>query len=171
MAIARRCSTLFDEQPRAISQAIAFLTDFSVIISLALMSFSIRFITAIPACFASIILLLVTAGILPFPGSAIPMASHRQFILFAVYIPEQEPQPGHTFCSYSRSPSSSIMPAFLAPTASNILERLVSTPSTRPDIIGPPEHTTAGMFILTAAITIPGTILSQFGTSTAPSKA
>ena len=29
----------------------------------------------------------------PLPGSAIPMASDRQFIEFAVYIPEQEPQP------------------------------------------------------------------------------
>ena len=61
--------------------------------------------------------------------------------------------------------------AFLAPTASNILERLVSVPFTSPDIIGPPEHTMAGMFILAAAITMPGTILSQFGTRTAPSKA
>ena len=92
-------------------------------------------------------------------------------MLLAVYMPEQEPHPGQTFCSYSCRPASSMMPAFLAPTASNILERLVSTPFTRPDIIGPPEHTTAGISILQAAITIPGTILSQFGTSTAPSNA
>ena len=153
------------------SQAMAFLTDFSFIISLAVMFFSMRSITAIPACLASIILFAETAGILPFPGSAIPMASHRQFMLLAVYIPEHDPHPGHTFCSYSFNPSSSMMPAFLAPTASNILDRLVSVPLTRPDIIGPPEHTMAGRSILEAAMTMPGTILSQLGTSTMPSKA
>ncbi len=30
----------------------------------------------------------------PLPGSAMPMASHRQFMLLAVYMPEQEPQLG-----------------------------------------------------------------------------
>ena len=100
-----------------------------------------------------------------------PTASDRQFMLFAVYMPEHDPHPGHTCSSNSSSSSSSIRFAFLAPTASNILERLVSSPFTRPDIIGPPEQTTAGMFSLTAAIIIPGTILSQFGTSTRPSNA
>ena len=60
--------------------------------------------------------------------------------------------------------------AFLAPTASNILDKDVSHPPTRPAIIGPPLTTTAGILSLTAAITIPGTILSQLGTSTRPSK-
>ena len=35
--------------------------------------------------------------------------------------------------------------------------------------MGPPEHTTAGTSMRTAAMTIPGTILSQLGTSTSPS--
>ena len=35
--------------------------------------------------------------------------------------------------------------------------------------MGPPEQTTAGTFIRTAAMTMPGTILSQLGTSTMPS--
>ena len=30
----------------------------------------------------------------PLPGRAMPMASHRQFMLLAVYMPEQEPQDG-----------------------------------------------------------------------------
>ena len=107
---------------------------------------------------------------MPLPGRAIPTASARQFIEFAVYIPEQEPQPGQTFSSNSRSLQSSIIFALRAPTASNIFESDVSTPSIRPDIIGPPEHTTAGILRRTAAIIIPGTILSQLGTSTAPSK-
>ena len=68
------------------------------------------------------------AGMVPFPGSAIPSDSQRQFILFAVYIPEHEPQPGHVLFSNSQSFSSSIMPALHAPTASNILDRLTSSP-------------------------------------------
>ena len=44
-----------------------------------------------------------------------------------------------------------------------------SHPSTTPASMGPPLTTTAGMFILTAAMTMPGTILSQLGTSTTPS--
>ena len=35
--------------------------------------------------------------------------------------------------------------------------------------MGPPEQTTAGTSMRTAAITMPGTILSQLGTSTRPS--
>ncbi len=143
--------------------------DFSLIMSLGFTFFSTRSMMAMPACFASIILLLDTAGMVPFPGSPIPIASQRQFMLFAVYIPEQEPQPGHTFSSNARSPSSSIIPAFREPTASNIFERDVSSPFTSPLIIGPPEQTMEGMLMRQAAMTIPGTILSQFGTSTSPS--
>ena len=36
--------------------------------------------------------------------------------------------------------------------------------------MGPPEQTTVGMFSRRAAITMPGTILSQLGSSTRPSK-
>lgn len=32
--------------------------------------------------------------VVPLPGSAMPMASDRQFIELAVYMPEHEPQPG-----------------------------------------------------------------------------
>ena len=39
------------------------------------------------------------ATMVPFPGRAKPMASFRQFIEFAVNIPEQHPQVGQAFCS------------------------------------------------------------------------
>ena len=52
-----------------------------------------------------------TAGMVPFPFSPIPRASVRQFILFAVYIPEQEPQVGHAFSSNSHTSSSENFPA------------------------------------------------------------
>ncbi len=43
-------------------------------------------------------------------------------------------------------------------------------PGMRPGIIGPPEMTIAGRFRRRAAISMPGTILSQFGMNTMPSK-
>ena len=105
------------------------------------------------------------------PRSPIPIASVRQFMELAVYIPEQDPQVGHTFSSYSASFSCVIVPAATLPTASNMLDRLLFLPSTRPAIIGPPETNTVGMFTLAAAIRSPGTFLSQFGIITMPSKA
>ena len=51
------------------------------------------------------------AGMVPFPHSPMPSTSVRQFIEFAVYIPEQEPQVGQVFRSYSQSFSASIFPA------------------------------------------------------------
>ena len=55
-AIAVKCRTLFVEHPRAISTVKAFFIASSVIISLGFISFSKRFITAIPAYLASLIL-------------------------------------------------------------------------------------------------------------------
>ena len=52
-----------------------------------------------------------TAGIVPFPFSPIPRTSVRQFMEFAVYIPEQDPHVGHVFISHSVRPSSSSLPA------------------------------------------------------------
>ena len=103
------------------------------------------------------------------PCSAMPSASVRQFMEFAVYIPEQEPQVGQVLHSYSRSFSSEILPALNAPTASDMEEKLVFAPSTEPASIGPPLTKTVGMFILAAAIRSPGTFLSQFGTMTSAS--
>ncbi len=170
-AIASRCSTLFEEHPSAISQTSAFLTDASFMISRAVIPRLNIFMTAMPAYLASLILSLITAGIVPFPGSAMPSASHRQFMLLAVYMPAHEPQEGQHPRSYSSILSSSIRLAFLAPTASKIFDRLISSPETLPAIIGPPEHTTVGMLRRTPPITMPGTILSQLGTSTSASSA
>src|SRR5450759_2777860 len=94
----------------------------------------------------------------PFPGSDIPNASVRQFMELAVNIPEQEPQVGHADLSISyRSLSlmESSAPATIASTRSRYLFLR------RPASIGPPDTNTAGMFILMAAISIPGVILSQ----------
>ena len=50
--------------------------------------------------------------------------------------------------------------------ASNMEDKLLFSPLTRPASIGPPLTNTVGTFILAAAIKSPGTFLSQFGTIT-----
>lgn len=90
-------------------------------------------------------------------------------MLLAVYMPLQDPQVGQHASSHARTPASSRVPAVYLPTASNIVERLIprlSPPGTCPASIGPPETKMHGIFNLRAAISIPGTILSQFGTNT-----
>jgi hypothetical protein len=52
-----------------------------------------------PAVLASLTRCEYTAGIVPFPGNATPIASHKQFMEFAVNIPEQLPQLGQAFSS------------------------------------------------------------------------
>ena len=47
----------------------------------------------------------------PLPGRPMPMASHRQFMLLAVYMPEQLPQLGQQFWVHSSSFSWEIIPA------------------------------------------------------------
>ena len=99
-----------------------------------------------------------------------PRTSVREFIVFAVKRPAHEPQPGQHFASSSHISSSVISPAAYLPAASNAWLTLTSRPWKRPGSIGPPETTTAGMFSRAAAISMPGTTLSQFGISTSASK-
>ena len=99
------------EHPNAISTVSAFMMASFVMMSRARIFLLNISITAIPACFASLILSEYTAGIVPFPRSPIPSASVRQFMELAVYIPEHDPQVGHTLFSYSVTSSSVIVPA------------------------------------------------------------
>ena len=169
-AIAGRCSILLVEQPSAISTVRALRKASSVMMSRGRISFSTSFITAIPACFASLIRAEYTAGMVPLPFSPIPRTSVRQFMELAVYIPEQEPQVGQVLHSNSSSFSRVILPALNSPTASEMEEKLVLAPSMCPASIGPPLTKTVGRFSRAAAIRSPGTFLSQFGTITSPSK-
>ena len=104
------------------------------------------------------------------PLSPMPRASVRQFIELAVYIPEHEPQEGHTFSSNSSRSSSVIFPAASSPTASNIDDKLRLRPFTWPASMGPPLTKIVGIFTRAAAINRPGTFLSQLGIITRPSK-
>jgi len=76
----------------------------------------------------------------------------------AVNIPEQQPQPGHAFCS-----TFSICSSLTELSAASIIASIKSkrrSPNS-PVSIGPPETKTVGMFSLIVAISIPGVILSQ----------
>ena len=123
--------------------------------------------TCIPACLARRIRAADTAGVVPLPGRATPMASHRQFMVLAVYMPEQEPQPGQAFSVRSSSSSSVMVPLRTAPTPSNTLMRSVLF---RPASMGPPLMMMEGRFRRIMAMSIPGTILSQLGMNTSASK-
>jgi hypothetical protein len=106
----------------------------------------------------------------PFPGSARPSASVRQFIELAVNMPEQEPQVGQAERSIAIRSSSltrSSAAATMASTRSSACALPAST--TLPASIGPPETNTAGTSILSAAISMPGVILSQFEMQTTAS--
>ena len=100
------------EQPRAMSTVSALWKAAGVIMSRGLMSFGMSSMICIPACLASRRRAERGAGMVPLPGRAMPMASVRQFMELAVYIPEQEPQLGQAFSSYSRTPASSRVPAW-----------------------------------------------------------
>ncbi len=102
---------VFVEHPSAMSTHIAFMSASSLMIWRAVMPRLSISMTAMPACLASSRRLEYTAGIVPLPGSAMPMASQRQFIEFAVYMPEHEPHVGHALHSHSCRRSSSILPA------------------------------------------------------------
>ena len=62
-------------------------------------------------------------------------------------------------------------PALTAPTASNTPLRSIGFPAlSEIDSIGPPETNTQGRLSLAAAISMPGTTLSQLGMNTSASK-
>ena len=106
----------------------------------------------------------------PFPGSASPIASVRQFIEFAVNIPEHDPQVGQA-ASSMEARSSSDTDGSAEATIESIRSSL-RTPdgapeteaTTFPASIGPPETNTVGMLSRIAAISMPGVILSQLET-------
>lgn len=112
------------------------------------------------------------ASVDPLPGKASPSASVRQFIEFAVNMPEQEPQVGQALRSTSDRPSS--LTSILALAAIAVIRSVgaCATPPTTtalPASIGPPETKTAGIFRRIAALSMPGVILSQLEMHTSAS--
>ncbi len=174
-AMAVRWSTVFVEQPRAMSTVRAFSKASGLMIFRGVNPFSSISSTFWPATLASRSRAAITAGTVPFPGSPRPMASVRQFMELAVNIPEQEPQVGQAASSMADNSSSVIFPARTAPTHSKTVIRSIFFDAPwvgwLPASMGPPLTTTVGMSRRAAAMSMPGTILSQLGTSTRASKA
>ena len=112
-----------------------------------------------------------TAGMVPLPISPMPKASVKQFMVLAVNIPAQLPQPGQAISSSPSSSSWLISPLTTLPTAMYTVLKSARLPSPkRPASMGPPLMKMEGMLSLTAAKSIPGTILSQLAINTKPSK-
>ena len=109
-AIASRCSTAFVEPPSAIVTAIAFSNASFVMIWRGRRSISMRFITARPDSYAKSSRRRSTAGGDAEPGSAMPIASLIDAIVFAVNMPAHEPSVGHARRSISPSSFSVIVP-------------------------------------------------------------
>ncbi|MNG00152.1 hypothetical protein D3C84_830780 [compost metagenome] len=158
------------EPPIAISKANALSIASIVTISRGLISFSIRTINCFAQSLTNCLRSSATARIVPLPGIANPRPSAKQFMEFAVNIPEHDPQVGQPYCSSSSRPASSNLPAWNAPTPSNTEEREMDLPFlSLPAFIGPPLTNIVGMLTRRAPMIIPGVILSQLGIQIMPS--
>ena len=91
----------------------------------------------------------------------------------AVNMPEQEPQVGQALRSTAATASSeiwSLAASTMASTKSSLRSSvMLATPITLPASIGPPDTNTVGMFRRSAAINMPGVILSQLEMHTSAS--
>ena len=168
-AAASRCSTVLVEPPIAMSRVIAFSNAWklAMVRGSALASSSsyqrrARSTIRWPASTNSWRRSAWVATIVPLPGSDRPSASVRQFIELAVNMPEHEPQVGHAERSISLT-SSSLTALSAAATIASIRSTFLILPFalTLPASIGPPETNTTGMLSRSAAISMPGVILSQ----------
>ena len=176
LAMASICKIVFVLPPIAISTTKALCTAFALRIlrnlNFSLCASSSAISTILRAAFLkSSSRSLLRARIVPLPGNATPIASQSVFIEFAVNIPLQLPPLGQALHSISCSLFSSILPSLNAPTASKAEFKSKIVPSSSlPAFIGPPLTKIVGTFTRNAPISIPGTILSQFGIQIIASK-
>ena len=113
-----------------------------------------------PACRNSCSRSLWVARVEPLPGKARPRASVRQFMELAVNMPEHEPQVGQALRSYSATFSSEALES-AAMTMASTRSRPWLASLVLPASIGPPDTKITGMLRRSAAISMPGVILSQ----------
>ena len=121
-AMASMCSTVFVLPPIAMSRIIELSIDSAVTISRGKRpcpgpSFSnCQTISTIRSAARrkSFLRSALVASSVPLLGRAMPRASHRQFMLLAVNMPEQEPQVGQPACSNASSSSAESLPCCLA---------------------------------------------------------
>ena len=109
------------------------------------------------------------------PGKLMPSASAAEAMVFAVYMPPQAPSPGQIAFSMRVRSSSDILPALQAPTASkaSMMVTCFSLPSssfTQPGMIEPAYKNTDERSRRAAAMSMPGSDLSQPARRTEPSR-
>ena len=119
LAMAIKCNTAFVEPPNAMTVVIAFSKASLVMISRGFRSISIKFLIALAAFSQSYFLSSDNASWLLLPGSDMPMASIAEAMVFAVYIPPQEPGPLTEIFSIAISSSSEILPLANSPVFSH----------------------------------------------------
>ena len=102
MAKASACRTVLVDPPMAMSSAKALSKAAGVRISRGRMFFLTSSTMALPAASNRASRFGSVARIVPFPGRASPSASARQFMEFAVNMPEHDPQVGQAFCFEGR---------------------------------------------------------------------
>ena len=104
------------------------------------------------------------------PGSCIPRASAREFIVVAVPMVLQYPTEGAELATSSIKPSSSISPAARSSRAFHtMVPDPVRCPLNQPFNMGPTDNAMAGIFTVAAAIKRAGVVLSQPIFRTTPS--
>ena len=106
----------------------------------------------------------------PLPGRAMPSASQRQFMLLAVNMPEQEPQVGQPARSRAGGLGGELAVLLGGGGDEDVDQVDLLAVGGAPASIGPPLTKIVGMLQRTAAINMPGTILSQLGMQIMPSK-
>ena len=170
LAIAKICKNEFVEPPIPKSAIIAFLKESLFIISKGHLFCLTSSTICIPLSKAILRFSDDTADDVAHFGRLIPITSVKQAIVFAVYKPWQAPADGQDASSSSINLSFVISPFLYFPIASNAPFIIVNFSHwLSPLSIGPAVTIIVGIFILAAAISIPGVILSQFESSTSPS--
>jgi len=109
------------------------------------------------------------ASIVDDPKGASPAASRKQPMVLAVPIIEQVPAVAQNRSCQTRKVSWSIFPELRPPIASFRSGVVITFPPIRQGIIAPAVRKRVGRFSRTAAISIPGKILSQEPRNTSPS--
>ena len=110
-AMARRCSTALVEPPMAITTVMAFSNAFFVMMSCGRIPARARATAAAPARRQSSFFSSLMAIWEELFGRLMPSASMAEAIVFAVYMPPQEPGPGIEHASIVCRPLSSSLPA------------------------------------------------------------
>ncbi len=150
------------DPPIAMPTRTAFRIPAPLMILRAVIPRSRSFMTAWPESCAARSRPAITAGMVEVPGRHMPIASATAPMVLAVPRKEQEPTQGVASSSSLSNSEAEMVPSASIPTASASVELSEDRPSNwTPPSIGPPTTRIAGTSRRAAAMSMPGTILSQ----------